>query len=223
MHCVDLGESFPTSIYLQNLASIQPSLPPPPPPPPRTSLVKIARSPRTDPQGYTMTLRLLHRLGANLNAADTYGRTPVHDASINGCTKTLRVLHALGANLNVADNSGFAPAHFASDSGTVAIVRVLGELGANLKATTNTGVTPERLARVNGDLKMVEVLEKWHIAHANWSRFFYRTFLSKIGDGAVPVVAFAFGECPCALCNLSVNDPQTEHVRLVQHAEPPAV
>ena len=24
MHCVDLGESFPTSIYLQNLASIQP-------------------------------------------------------------------------------------------------------------------------------------------------------------------------------------------------------
>ena len=41
VHCVDLGESFPTSIYLQNLASI----------PPRTSLVKFARSPRTDPPG----------------------------------------------------------------------------------------------------------------------------------------------------------------------------
>ena len=41
MHRVDLGESFPTSIYLQNLASIQP----------RTSLVKFARSPRTDPPG----------------------------------------------------------------------------------------------------------------------------------------------------------------------------
>ena len=39
VQCVDLGESFPTSIYLQNLASIQP----------RTSLVKFARSPRTDP------------------------------------------------------------------------------------------------------------------------------------------------------------------------------
>ena len=38
VHCVDLGESFPTSIYLQNLASIQP----------RTSLVKFARSLRTD-------------------------------------------------------------------------------------------------------------------------------------------------------------------------------
>ena len=32
MHCVDLGESFPTSIYLQNLASIQP----------RTSRLKFA-------------------------------------------------------------------------------------------------------------------------------------------------------------------------------------
>ena len=33
--------AIPTSIYLQNLASIQP----------RTSLVKFARSPRTDPPG----------------------------------------------------------------------------------------------------------------------------------------------------------------------------
>ena len=39
MPCVDLGESFQTHIYLQNLASIQP----------RTSLVKFARSPRTVP------------------------------------------------------------------------------------------------------------------------------------------------------------------------------
>ena len=41
VHCVDLGESFPASIYLQKSASIQP----------RTSLVKFARSPRTDPPG----------------------------------------------------------------------------------------------------------------------------------------------------------------------------
>ena len=41
VRCVDLGESFQTHIYLQNLASVQP----------RTSLVKLARSPRTDPPG----------------------------------------------------------------------------------------------------------------------------------------------------------------------------
>ena len=41
VHCVDLGESFPTRIYLQKSASIQP----------RTSPVKFARSPCTDPPG----------------------------------------------------------------------------------------------------------------------------------------------------------------------------
>ena len=41
VHCVDLGESFRTHIYLQNLASI------PPASQPRTSLAKFARSPRT--------------------------------------------------------------------------------------------------------------------------------------------------------------------------------
>ena len=41
MHCVDLGESFPTHVFLQNLASIQL----------RTSPVKFACSPRTDPPG----------------------------------------------------------------------------------------------------------------------------------------------------------------------------
>ena len=46
VHCVDLGESFPTiliptHIFLHNLASIQPL----------TSPFKFARSPRTDPPG----------------------------------------------------------------------------------------------------------------------------------------------------------------------------
>ena len=41
VHCVDLGESFQTHIYVQNLASIQP----------RTTPVKFACSPCTDPPG----------------------------------------------------------------------------------------------------------------------------------------------------------------------------
>ena len=41
MHCVDLGQSFQTHIFLQNLASIQP----------RTSPVKFARSTMQPPHG----------------------------------------------------------------------------------------------------------------------------------------------------------------------------
>ena len=50
--CRSRRELFPTSIYLQNLASIQL----------RTSLVKFARSPRTDPPGLREPLR--HRADA---------------------------------------------------------------------------------------------------------------------------------------------------------------
>ena len=42
VHCVDLGDSFPTHIYLQKSASIHP----------RTSPVKFARSPCTDQYYY---------------------------------------------------------------------------------------------------------------------------------------------------------------------------
>ena len=47
VHCVDLGERFPTSIFLQKLASIQP----------RTSPVKFACSPRTVPPGSSLRSR----------------------------------------------------------------------------------------------------------------------------------------------------------------------
>ena len=53
VHCVDLGESFPTSIYLQNLASIQPRTSPtktipdtpiPTPPPPLKPTLHVHQS-----------------------------------------------------------------------------------------------------------------------------------------------------------------------------------
>ena len=56
MHCVDLGESFPTHIFLQNLASIQR----------RTSLVKFARSYYYRSPRYSTTLT---ELIADENAA----------------------------------------------------------------------------------------------------------------------------------------------------------
>ena len=48
MHCVDLGESFPTHIYLRSLASIQP----------RTRPVKFARSSNAAACGRTFGLNV---------------------------------------------------------------------------------------------------------------------------------------------------------------------
>ena len=52
MHCVDLGESFQTHIYLQHLASIQP----------RTSPLKFARSSGAADLGLQDVLRVLEEL-----------------------------------------------------------------------------------------------------------------------------------------------------------------
>ena len=67
VHCVDLGESFQTHIFLQNLASIQP----------RTSPFKFARSPRTDPPG-ALTV-LFGCLGYGFPVRDTTVKNPDSD------------------------------------------------------------------------------------------------------------------------------------------------
>ena len=60
MHYVDLGESFPTNIYLQNLASIQPI----------TSPFKFARSPRAQiPQVETATSVLQTKVEVGLQVS----------------------------------------------------------------------------------------------------------------------------------------------------------
>ena len=57
MHCVDLGESFPTHSYLQNLASIQP----------RTSPLKFAGSLRSQgPEEPTVDADLLGDLAGDV-------------------------------------------------------------------------------------------------------------------------------------------------------------
>ena len=58
---MDLGESFPTSTSLQNVASIQP----------RTSLVKFARSPCTDPPGFGSSDFQRERVLRSLNSIQT--------------------------------------------------------------------------------------------------------------------------------------------------------
>ena len=57
MHCVDLGESFQTHIFLLNFASIQP----------RTSPVKFARSSESPPRGHGSSGGNKHRSAAMVN------------------------------------------------------------------------------------------------------------------------------------------------------------
>ena len=95
VHCVDLGESFLTSIYLQNVASIQTG----------TSPARFARSPRTDPPGLPCPVRQSwHWLELSDSEVSSFrpGKRPAleeHDSvcahsSLLGCVKGSKFLIA---------------------------------------------------------------------------------------------------------------------------------
>ena len=55
------------------------------------------------------SIRLLRAAGADVNAADTQGRTAAHGAALWGWTDVVRFLHENGARLDVMDKRGLTP------------------------------------------------------------------------------------------------------------------
>ena len=92
--------------------------------------------------------RLLLEHGADINAQNKDGRTPLHVAAENGRVEVVRVLHEHGANIGAEDDAGRTPLHLAASYGSVQTVHVLLEYGANIGANDNEGRTPLHLAVV---------------------------------------------------------------------------
>lgn len=63
--------------------------------------------------------------GANVNAKDKDGDTPVHDAALRGHKDIVELLLAEGADANARDNSGQTPADEASRRGHEEVVNLL--------------------------------------------------------------------------------------------------
>lgn len=83
--------------------------------------------------------------GANINAVDTYQRTPLHHRSASW-KGGVDCLLSLGANIEARDYQGHTPLHAAADSHKSESIRALLLKGANPNAKTNTGLTPLELA-----------------------------------------------------------------------------
>ncbi|KAK7318336.1 hypothetical protein RJT34_03035 [Clitoria ternatea] len=64
-------------------------------------------------------VELLLQHGADINACDSRGRTPLHSCIIRGKTAAAKVLIRRGANALVADKEGNTPLKLASESGSV--------------------------------------------------------------------------------------------------------
>lgn len=74
---------------------------------------------------------MLVEAGADLEAADSTGSTPLRSAAIYGCWEVMRLLVAAGANPDSRTPSGETPLHAAAHAGHVQVVRELLRAKAN--------------------------------------------------------------------------------------------
>ena len=113
--------------------------------------------------------------GADVNATDMIGRTPLHYAAgvlykewVEGenaeglvvRTKEItELLIANGADVNAKDDVlEFTPLHLAAEYGHKEIAESLIAKGADVNAKTNSGRTPLHLAAYHGQTEIVELL-----------------------------------------------------------------
>lgn len=85
--------------------------------------------------------RWLVEQGADIDARDSYGRTPLHNRAV-GVFRDIRVLLDLGADVHAVDNAGSTPLHQAAKSGNLGAVAALLERGARADAVNAAGLTP---------------------------------------------------------------------------------
>jgi hypothetical protein len=90
-------------------------------------------------------VKLLLERGADPNAKNKDGKTPLHVAAIRGSVDVARLLLQYGVDPNVQDERGRTPLHVAAIRGRVDVVRFLLEHGANPNARDKDGMTPLHL------------------------------------------------------------------------------
>lgn len=91
-------------------------------------------------------LELLLAAGADVNAADKTGMTPLHVAALMGKKSTLWLL-AHGADLEKTDVFGDRPSHTAAMGGRTRVLTALHRAGDPLTTQNMAGLTPRELAQ----------------------------------------------------------------------------
>lgn len=108
--------------------------------------------------GFSEAVATLIEAGADLEATDRHGRTPLMLAATKGFTETAKALVDAGAKLEAADRTGLTPLLHAVDWGHAETVGMLVDAGANLEATDRHGLTPLLLATDWGYAEIAKTL-----------------------------------------------------------------
>lgn len=98
--------------------------------------------------------------GADVNAQDEFGQTPLIYAVNNTSEPTLQALLAAGADVNITTGAGWTVLMYAVRDGTEAMVRALLEAGADRNVVNNTGQTALDIAQAANRDAIVALLNQ---------------------------------------------------------------
>lgn len=106
-------------------------------------------------------IRVLVKAGANVNAPDKRGLTPLVRAITSNTTDVVKTLIELGADVNQVDARGNTPLHYAalSDYGEPSVVKLLLAAGAKREVKNKDGLTPAAAARKLSYAQIASLLE----------------------------------------------------------------
>jgi len=104
--------------------------------------------------------KLLLTSGADVNAVDGGGTTPLHWAARNCPPDIVKLLIDRGANVKAVDAKGYTPLHASCINNDLAVAKMLVEAGAIVGAKTVEGKTPADLAEWSGRLDIARMLRE---------------------------------------------------------------
>lgn len=119
---------------------------------------------RAAKRGEVAEVESLVESGADVNAANASGQTPLHLAAANGDADMVRVLIEDGAEFDMPDSgAGLSALHVAAQCGHERVVDLLVRYGADLEARTLHQQTPLHLAALHGQSGVTAQLLKYHV------------------------------------------------------------
>ncbi|RDW67885.1 hypothetical protein BP6252_09281 [Coleophoma cylindrospora] len=111
--------------------------------------------------GIRTVIKPLLEQGADINATDTFGSTPLQWASQTRHVEVVQQLLQHGADVKAATSDRQTPLHLASQTGYVEVVQQLLEYSADIKVVDRDGWTPLHWASQRGHIEAVQQLLKY--------------------------------------------------------------